>query len=193
MKTFIPAENVISGASGDVIASGCGKFEDAGSRITLAERGVGEMDRSASAGYVQQIELGPAGLFVRAVIIDPIAVKKLRERVYCGFAVVSTAGADGVPVVERVCLVDAPAALGKRSAVKSRDLYLNKDVEMPKPPTLDEAEADLMAALAKVRSQRHNQRGGDEATLAAIRKAHAKPFREAAGVTALLTKRSRIN
>jgi hypothetical protein len=62
----------------------------------------------------------PAGLFVRATISDAVAVRKLRERVYCGFAVVTAHGADGEPVVERVALVDHPDALGKKSGVRSR-------------------------------------------------------------------------
>jgi hypothetical protein len=89
-------------------------------------------------------------------------------------------------------LVDRPDALGKRSGVRSRELYLKKerDFEMPRKMTLDEAENGLLTALAKVRSARHNQRSGDEAAMAAIRKAHRAPFRESDGLMALLTKRN---
>ena len=192
MKTFVAIENVVSAADGAVTISGLGRFEDAGSTITLAEPGVTEMDGVNAAGYVQRITLGPAGLYVKAVIADAVAAQKLHQHVYCGLCVVSTAGSDGVPVIERVCLVDRPDALGKRSSVRSRELYLKKDFEMPRKMTLDEAENGLLTALAKVRSARHNQRSGDEAALAAIRKAHSRPYREADGVMDLLTKRSRI-
>jgi hypothetical protein len=132
---------------------------------------------------------------VRAVITDPVAVKKLRARVYCGFVAVVTIGAGGgVPEIQRVCLVDHPSALGKRSGVKSRELYLKKDVAMHhKPaPTLAQAEDGLLNALSKVRGARHNQRSGDEAAIAAIAKAQRAPYRGNDGVMDLLTKRARI-
>jgi hypothetical protein len=190
LKTFVPFGEIITAKAGGVIAFGLGKFEDTGGRITLASPDVAEMNGAAPAGYVQRIQLGPAGLFVRAVIADPVAVKKLRERVYAGFAVVSSAGSDGVPVVERVALVDRPDALGKRSSVQSRELYLKKDFEMgPKISTLDEAEAGLLDALRKVRAQRPNRDVGEAATMVAIRKAQAQPYSGNDGITKLLTSR----
>src|SRR5262249_33662565 len=65
-------------------------------------------------------------LTLRALIVDPIAISKVKNRVYRGFSVVITAGGE----IERIALVDSPSALGKAGGVRPAMLKLGKGIRM---------------------------------------------------------------